>query len=87
MRCLKRYVAREVYHQITNLIPVPTFDDLRPLRHKLGLTLQDAATDLDEWPSTLSRIERGRTRNDHLLLRYRAWLHNQRTMVGPPAHS
>ncbi|WP_394253082.1 IS110 family RNA-guided transposase [Arthrobacter pityocampae] len=83
IRCLKRYVAREVYHQITNPTPAPTFDDLRPLRHELGLTLQDAATDLDEWPSTLSRLERGRTRNDHLLLRYRAWLHNQRTMAGP----
>lgn len=83
IRCLKRYVAREVYRQITNPTPAPTFDDLRPLRHELGLTLQDAATDLDEWPSTLSRLERGRTRNDHLLLRYRAWLHNQRTMAGP----
>ncbi|WP_258059164.1 IS110 family transposase [Arthrobacter sp. B1805] len=83
MRCLKRYIAREVYRQITNPTPAPPFGDLRPLRHDLGLTLQDAATYLDEWPSTLSRLERGRTRNDHLLLRYRAWLHNQRTMVGP----
>ncbi|MHA7144977.1 IS110 family RNA-guided transposase [Arthrobacter sp. TmT3-37] len=77
MRCLKRYVAREVYRQITNPVPAPTFGDLRLLRHGQGITLQEAADNLDEWPSTLSRLERGRTRNDHLLLRYRAWLHEQ----------
>lgn len=77
MRCLKRYVAREIYRQITNPIPAPTVTDLRPLRHELGLTLQEAAQELDEWPSTLSRLERGRTRNDALLIRYRKWLHEQ----------
>lgn len=79
MRCLKRYVAREVYRQITNPVPAPVVADLRPLRHELGITLQEAAGSLGEWPSTLSRLERGRTRNDHLLLRYRAWLHDQET--------
>lgn len=79
MRCLKRYVAREVYRQITNPAPALPVSDLRPLRHELGLTLQDAATDLDEWPSTLSRLERARTRNDDLLFRYRQWLHSRAT--------
>jgi transposase len=79
MRCLKRYVAREIYRQITNPVPAPVIADLRPLRHELGITLQEAASGLNEWPSTLSRLERGRTRNDHLLLRYRAWLHDQKT--------
>ncbi|MHA7145006.1 helix-turn-helix domain-containing protein [Arthrobacter sp. TmT3-37] len=77
MRCLKRYVAREVYRQITNPIPAPTVLDLRPTRHQLGMTLQQAATDLQTWPSTLSRLERGRTRDDELLNRYRNWLHEQ----------
>ncbi len=79
MRCLKRYVAREVYRQITNPVPAPAIADLRPLRHELGVTLQEAAGSLGEWPSTLSRLERGRTRNDHLLLRYRGWLHDHNT--------
>lgn len=79
MRRLKRYVAREVYRQITNPIPAPTVTDLRRLRHDLGITLEGAAEKLNEWPSTLSRLERGRTRNDDLLLRYRAWLRNQKT--------
>jgi transposase len=46
IRCLKRYVAREVYRQIINPTPAPPVLDLRPLRHKLGMTLQQAATDL-----------------------------------------
>lgn len=79
MRCLKRYVAREIYRQITNPTPAPAVADLRPSRHELGITLQKAPDGLDEWPSTLSRLERGRTRNDHLLLRYRAWLRDQKT--------
>ncbi len=79
IRCLKRYVAREVYRQITNPVPAPAIGDLRPLRHELGITLQEAAGSLGEWPSTLSRLERGRTRNDQLLLRYRAWLREKDT--------
>jgi transposase len=75
MRCLKRYVAREVYRQITNPIPAPPVSNLRPLRHNLGMTLQQAATDLQTWPSTLSRLEQGKTRDDELLNRYRTWLH------------
>ena len=77
MRCLKRYVAREIYRQLTNPVPAPAVADLRPLRHELGITLQEAASSLGEWPATLSRLERGRTRNDELLLRYRSWLHLQ----------
>jgi transposase len=59
MRCLKRYVARELYRQIMNPAPAPSIADLRPLRRKLGLTLQNAAEDLNQWPSYLSRLERG----------------------------
>jgi transposase len=87
MRCLKRYVAREVYRQITNPTPAPAIDDLRPLRHTLGITLPQAAHALGAWPSTLSRLERGRTRNDHLLLRYRAWLREEEIRAAAPAYS
>src|SRR5699024_534312 len=38
-RCLKRYVANEVYTLITSPTEVPSVDDLRPLRqhHKIDL--------------------------------------------------
>jgi transposase len=84
MRSLKRYVAREIYRQITNPTPAPTFSDLRPLRQELGITLPQAAQALFEWPSTLSRLERGKTRNDQLLIRYRSWLHQQVPDSGSP---
>lgn len=74
MRCLKRYVAREIYRQITRPVPAPIVSDLRPLRHELRLTLQQAGQGLDAWPSMLSKLERGKTRNDELLIRYRSWL-------------
>jgi hypothetical protein len=77
MRCLKRYVAREVYRQIIKPIPAPPVLEISPLRHELGLTLQQAATEMQTWPSTLSRLERGRMRDDELLLRYRVWLRSQ----------
>ncbi|WP_104119087.1 IS110 family transposase [Arthrobacter sp. B1805] len=77
MRCLKRYVAREVYRQITNPIPAPTVTDLRLRRRELGITLQQVAEHLNHWPSYLSRLERGRTRNDLLSIKYRSWLAEQ----------
>lgn len=77
MRCLKRYVARELYRQIMNPAPAPAIADLRPLRKQLGLTLQNAAEQLNQWPSYLSRLERGQTRNDSLISEYRRWLDEQ----------
>ncbi|MPY09142.1 IS110 family transposase [Arthrobacter bussei] len=77
MRCLKRYVAREVYRQITHPVPAPMITDLRLQRRELGITLQQVAEHLHQWPSYLSRLERGRTRNDLLAVRYRSWLNDQ----------
>ncbi|MFJ6003927.1 IS110 family transposase [Arthrobacter sp. NPDC092385] len=82
MRCLKRYVAREVYRQITNPVPAPMITDLRLQRRELGITLQQVAEHLHQWPSYLSRLERGRTRNDSLTVRYRSWLGEQASAVG-----
>jgi transposase len=42
MRCLKRTLAREVYHLLTHPAAVPRTDDLRPLRLARGLTLETA---------------------------------------------
>ncbi|GAA3404550.1 IS110 family transposase [Pseudarthrobacter polychromogenes] len=77
MRRLKRYVARELFRQIMNPVPAPSIADLRPLRQELGLTLQNAAEHLHQWPSYLSRLERGQTRNDSLISAYRRWLEEQ----------
>lgn len=77
MRCLKRYVAREIYRQIFNPVAAPDIADLRPLRQQLGVTPQQAAEQLSQWPSNLSRIERGIGRNDHVAQRYRQWLTEQ----------
>ena len=82
MRCLKRYVARELYRQIMNPVPAPSIADLRPQRKQLGLTLQSAAEHLNQWPSYLSRLERGQTRNDSLVAEYRQWLDEQAPGAG-----
>lgn len=36
MRCLKRYVAREIYRVLANPRPAPATDDLRSCRLTLG---------------------------------------------------
>ncbi|MCO4236759.1 IS110 family RNA-guided transposase [Pseudarthrobacter raffinosi] len=77
MRCLKRYVSREIYGQLTNPQPAPAISDLRPTRQQLGLTLQTAARHFATWPGTLSRIERGLSRDDALAHEYRSWLAEQ----------
>ena len=43
MRCLKRYAAREIYHQITNPQAAPNNTDLRQKRTELGCTITPAA--------------------------------------------
>lgn len=78
MRCLKRDVAQELYRQITNAAPEPSIADPRPLRTRLGLTLQDAAEHLNQWPSYRSRLEGGQTRNDTPIAEYRQWLNDHR---------
>ena len=74
MRCLKRAVAREVYHLLTNPQAVPRTDDLRPLRQARGLTLKNASEHVHVRPTKLARIERGLTRDDDIANAYRQWL-------------
>ncbi|WGM22950.1 IS110 family transposase (plasmid) [Paenarthrobacter sp. OM7] len=84
MRCLKRYVARELYRQIMNPAPAPSIADVRRLRIQLGLTLQNAAEHFNQWPSYLSRLERGQSRNDALIAEYRRWLNDQERSANTP---
>ena len=67
MRCLKRYAAREIYHQITNPQAAPNNTDLRQKRTELGCppALQN------------SPLERGILRNDTLAANTRQWLTDQ----------
>lgn len=81
MRCLKRYVSREIYGQLTHPQPAPVITDLRPTRQQLGITLQTAAIHFGTWPGTLSRIERGLSRDDTLAHDYRSWLAQQQETV------
>jgi transposase len=60
MRCLKRYIAREVFHAITNPptdLP-PRGTSLRELRTSKGLSLQAVADIIDTNPTRLSNLER-----------------------------
>jgi len=59
IRCLKRYIAREIYRAITNPPnDLPTGADLRRLRTHAGLTLTTVANTIDTTPTRLSTLER-----------------------------
>jgi transposase len=77
IRCLKRYLAREIFRAMKNPRPAPLTNDLRPLRLSLGLTQVMVATALGTWPTAISRIERGTSRDRDTMGRYRAWLEDQ----------
>ena len=77
MRCLKRAIARQVFHLLTNPPPVEYSNDLRPLRNALGLTLTDVANALDCSPAKISRLERDNITNTRFLHHYRTWLTTQ----------
>lgn len=74
IRCLKRYIAREIYDQLLHPQPAPNAGKLRAMRTAKNITLQTAADTLHIWPATLSRFERGLTRDDHFFQRYSDWL-------------
>ena len=74
IRCLKRYIAREVYHLLTNPPPTPSGAHLRCLRQNTQTTLAQAATALHSHPNRLSQLERGIYHNHHLATRYQTWL-------------
>lgn len=74
LRQLKRAIAREIYHLLTQPGPVPQWADLRPARQAKNFTLQTVADHFGVWPAHISTIERGLRRDDHLTTAYRAWL-------------
>ena len=74
IRCLKRYIARQVYRLLTGPPSTPDGADLRCLRQNTRTTLAQAATALQTHPTSLSQLERGLYHNHHLATRYHQWL-------------
>jgi len=58
VRCLKRYVAREMFHLLMNPQQVPTGNDLRALRLEAGFSIHAVAHELGTSINTISRLER-----------------------------
>lgn len=74
IRCLKRFIARDVFTLLTNPQPAIDTTGLRLQRERAGLSLQAVADALGTWPTTLSRIERGLTPTHAIVPTYRDWL-------------
>lgn len=74
MRCLKRFVAGEVYRLIVDPPVVPAIDDLRPLRTSKRLTMKAVAEHFETNQMKVSTIERGRSRDDEFAVKYREFL-------------
>lgn len=81
MRCLKRFIAREIFHHLVAPKPAVQFDELRALRKQLRMPLRVPATALGLGQITISRIERGLETSIRHTTRYADWLNQQ------PAHA
>lgn len=77
IRCLKRFVAREVFTAITNPPDdLPTGKELRTLRTERHLPLRAVANQFATTENTISRLERGIAHDTRLARRIRDWLLN-----------
>ncbi|WP_181802649.1 IS110 family RNA-guided transposase [Streptomyces shenzhenensis] len=74
IRLLKRAIAREIFRCPTTTVTVPGIADLRPLRQARNITLTAVAQHFGVWPTTISRLERGLSRDDDLAHAYRDWI-------------
>lgn len=75
MRCLKRFVAREVYQALTNPPKdLPTGHELRQLRLEVGHSLTTVSNAIGTSPIRLSSIERCLAHDTSLARRARDWL-------------
>jgi transposase len=77
IRCLKRYVAREVHQLLLHPQLATTGRDLRSARRQLGHTQAHVATALAVDQSRISEMENDRRSNHDLIPRYRTWLDTQ----------
>ncbi|MDA8296592.1 MAG: IS110 family transposase [Actinomycetota bacterium] len=74
VRCLKRYVAREVFRHLTAPETIPAGEELRAARQGAGLSLAIVAQALGTWPIRISRLERSLDFDTALARRYEAFL-------------
>ena len=80
MRCLKRYVAREVFHALTSPPDdLPTGEQLRTMRKTARLSLTAVADVLGTTATRLSRLERDLDFDTDLARRARAFISAQKT--------
>jgi len=77
LRCLKRYIAREMYYLLTNPTEVPQAAALRQQRITAGISLTAAAHHLGTTTMRLSRLERGVLHHAELATTYQHWLTTQ----------
>jgi len=75
MRCLKRYVAREIYNVLVNPpAELVTGAEVRELRNQRGLSLAVVAEQFSTCAIQISRLERGLLRDTRRLEKIRDWL-------------
>lgn len=79
LRCLKRAIAREVYHLLTHPPEPVDTSQLRSMRRAAGITIETAARDLHWSMATLSHIERGHSSNRETITTYRDYLTSHQT--------
>lgn len=77
IRCLKRYLVREIYQLLTDPPLIPVGADLRATRLTAKLTLAIAAEALGAQDTRISLLERGLVHDTDLAARYHHWLTNQ----------
>ena len=73
VRCLKRYIAREVYHVLMDPNPdgaAPEGPELARMRKAMRVTQKKAAAELGLSAATLGHLERGKRRSTKLERRY-----------------
>ena len=81
LRCLKRFIARELYRILTDPHPITSVEDLRPKRVALGMSMQVTANHCGVAQGTISRLERGINVNYDLARHYRTWLDQQSATI------
>lgn len=74
IRCLQRYVAREIHALLVkDHVAIPGAE-LKEERARTNRSLAQAAEALNTWPIKLSRLERGLDHDTEMASRYREWL-------------
>jgi hypothetical protein len=74
IRCLQRYVAREIHSLLVKDRVVISGPELRAERARRNKSLAQAADALNTWPIKLSRLERGLDHDTEMTARYHSWL-------------